>query len=104
MDEKKSEEEKVEGGAQEQSIHVPKANFEFLIQTFYIQAMINCGKIPNPANNQQEPNKEMATFNIDMLEMLKTKTQGNLEEDEGNLLEETLHQARMAFVEMPKGD
>ena len=43
---------------------------------------------------------ELAKYNIDMLEVLGTKTSGNITDEEKNLLENTLHQLRMAFVKI----
>ena len=46
------------------------------------------------------PDLEAAKFNIDMLAMLEEKTKGNLSPEEAGLLEQTLHQLRMAFVQL----
>jgi hypothetical protein len=46
---------------------------------------------------------EIAKHYIDMLEVLDTKTAGNLEAEEKKLLDTTLHQLRMAYVEMIRG-
>ncbi|GAH57754.1 unnamed protein product [marine sediment metagenome] len=43
---------------------------------------------------------DMAKYNIDMLEALQEKTKGNLTEQEGKVLENTLNEVRMAYVKV----
>ena len=43
---------------------------------------------------------ELAKYNIDMLETLEEKTKGNLTEEEKKVLENTLSQVRMAYVQV----
>jgi len=45
---------------------------------------------------------EMAKHNIDLLELLQEKTQGNLSADETQLLNHLLFQLRMTFVQSEK--
>jgi hypothetical protein len=44
----------------------------------------------------------LARQNVDILEMLEEKTQGNLTEAEAKLLSDVLYQARMACLQMGK--
>ena len=44
------------------------------------------GKVPNPISNKIEQDLEHAKFTIEMLRMLKDKTQGNLSSDEERLI------------------
>jgi hypothetical protein len=81
---------------------MPPADFSYLIQTFYLQALINTGNIPNPVTQTSEANPELAKFNISMMEILQEKTKGNLNETEQKLLGDCLHQVRMAFVDIGK--
>ena len=81
---------------------MPPADFNYLIQTFYLQALINIGSIPNPVTQTSEANPELAKFNISMMEILQEKTKGNLTEAEQQLLGDCLHQVRMAFVDIGK--
>lgn len=62
-------------------------------------ALIFLGRTPNPETGERTPNLEGARVLIDQLEMLETKTRGNLTRDEGALLQQTLMGLRMAFVE-----
>jgi hypothetical protein len=80
------------------SVSAPPATFEFLVQTLFTQALMACGRIPNPITKQSCRNLDTARHFIDMLEMVGKKTNGNLDRDEERLLEEMLHQSRMMYM------
>lgn len=77
---------------------LPPANFSMLVSMFTTQAMVGLGVLPNPVSNKAEPQPELAKHFIDLLGMLEEKTKGNLDDQEAELLDSTLHQLRMAFV------
>jgi len=56
--------------------------------------------IPDKDGERKEPNLELARYSIDMLELLKEKTKGNLEAEEERFLEEMTHQLRLRYVEV----
>ena len=65
-----------------------------------IQASIGLGGFQDPQSGQRiPPNLPTAKHYIDLLELLQAKTKGNLDENEKALLESTLHELRMAFVQ-----
>ena len=66
------------------------------------QAMIALGKLANPATGKAEKNLPAARLFIDMLEMIENKTRGNLTPDETKLLQSTLTDLRLMFVEENK--
>ena len=73
------------------------------IDKFYIR--VHLGKIMNPATGKTERELNQAKFVIDILGILKEKTQGNLSHEEQQLLESTLAGLRMNYVdETKKGD
>ena len=80
---------------------LPPASFEILVSTLSTQALASLGFLPDPASGQPAPNKALAKHFIDTLGVIDEKTKGNLNDDEANLLKETLHQLRMAFIQMP---
>ncbi len=80
----------------------PEASFSFFISTLALQTSVFLGQIPNPATNKKEKNLAQAKFIIDTLSMLKDKTKNNLNNDENNLLENTLYQLRMQYVSANK--
>lgn len=82
---------------------MPEADFVGLIQLLAMQAVVGLGGLAGPGGQDIPPNIELAKHHIDMLEVLETKTKGNLSEEEKRLLDTTLHQLRMAYVEALRG-
>ncbi len=67
-------------------------------------AAIHFGDLPDPISGQKaEPNLEGATQMIDILELLREKTQGNLTAEERQVLEQVLYELRMRFVTASSG-
>ena len=62
--------------------------------------MINLGVAPDPAGGSPEANIEGAKQMIDILGILREKTQGNLTEEEDRLLEQILAELKMRFVDV----
>ncbi|MFH1957765.1 MAG: DUF1844 domain-containing protein [bacterium] len=60
--------------------------------------MINLGKVSNPAAGKVERNLPQAKAAIDILEMLKRKTEGNLDKEEEKLLGNMLAEAQLNYV------
>ena len=75
------------------------ALFVNLVLLFKNAALQQMGKIMNPITGKIEKSMEQASFSVDMLEMLKGKTRGNLSEDLDRLLDSTLLELRMNYVE-----
>ena len=63
-------------------------------------AALFLGQIPNPQTGQGEVNLELAKMFIDQLAMVQEKTRGNLTDEEGGVLRNTLSNLQMAFVEV----
>ena len=62
-------------------------------------AMMLLGRTPHPESGQTVRDLDAAQMFIDQLEMLETKTRGNLNPQEAALLKQSLMSARLAFVE-----
>ena len=62
-------------------------------------AMMSMGKIKNPVTDKIERNLEHAKIYIDTLDMLLTKTKGNLSEYEEKFLTETLKELKLNYVD-----
>ena len=75
------------------------AMFAQLVMMFTSATLQHLGKLVNPASNKAEINLEAAQANIDMLDMLETKTSGNLKPDEARMLKESLTPLKLNFVE-----
>jgi hypothetical protein len=61
--------------------------------------MMAMGKVKNPVTDKVERNLEHAKIYIDTLDMLVTKTKGNLSEYEEKLLTETLKELKLNYVD-----
>jgi hypothetical protein len=75
------------------------ALFVNLVMIFQGAAMQQMGKIASPLTGKVERNLEQARFSIDTLAMLREKTRGNLSDDLARLLDSTLLNLRMNYVE-----
>jgi hypothetical protein len=73
-----------------------------VVALFGQQAMISLGKLVNPMTSKAEKNLPAARLFIDTLEMLERKTHGNLNSDETKVLQATLTDLRLMFVEESK--
>lgn len=61
------------------------------------------GRIPTPEGERLPPNLQAAKMMIDHLELIKAKTEGNLNSQESKILTEALQQVQLAFVEASGG-
>ena len=77
----------------------PQMDFPRLVLSLTTTAMLQLGLVPDPASQKVEKNLPAARQTIDILEILKEKTQGNLKPDEARLLDRCLHDLKMSFVE-----
>ena len=65
---------------------------------FYSDALAHLGQIPDPGTSQVHRDLDQARFVIDLLAMIKEKTEGNRTPEESVLLDEVLTTLRMGFV------
>ena len=82
----------------EQQIDKNSQLFFGLISSLSSQAYMQLGKLKNPMTDKIERDLEGASLSIDMIAMLKEKSEGNLSPDESTFVERTLHELRMNFV------
>lgn len=78
---------------------MPEMNFDRLIQSLYMQAIIQLGGATEPG---QPPQVDLlgARQTIDMLTVIAEKTKGNLSEEEAKLTQSALFELRMGFLEV----
>jgi hypothetical protein len=69
-----------------------------LVQSFQMAAMQQMGKVPNPATGETEKDLGHARLSIDMLEMLRERTAGNLTHEEARFLDHVLTEVRLLYV------
>lgn len=76
-----------------------KIDFGTFLIGFFQTGMMNLGRIEHPETGERIRDMEAAKHNVDILQLLQQKTEGNLETEEENLLERLLYDLRMAYVE-----
>ena len=79
---------------------LPPETFPTFLLSLHTSALIHLGLIPDPINNHKVVNLELARQNIDLLEMLQAKTEGNRTEEESKLFDNILYELRMAYVQV----
>ena len=72
--------------------------FTYLISTFQASAYIALGKKENPITKNIEINIEQASYYIDLLDMIKIKTDGNLTEYEEQILINTISELKLNLI------
>ena len=78
---------------------LPEMSFATLVISLSTSALIHLGVPPEPsAEPAPEVNLPLARQTIDILEILREKTRGNLDANESRLLEQILHDLRLRFV------
>ena len=75
------------------------ARFAQLVVMQTQNILFSLGQLGSPGEDPHEPNFDVARVLIDQLEMLQSKTRGNLSTEESRLLDNALSNMRLAFVE-----
>ncbi len=70
-----------------------------LVSMFQMAAMQQLGKLVNPLTDKTERDLNQAKFSIDVLNVLKEKTSGNLTADEDEFLSKVLFELQMNYVD-----
>jgi len=77
---------------------LPPLDFSSLVFPFYTQALIKLGLMEDPMKNSLGENLDFAKRLIDLLDLLKERTQGRLRPDEETFLESCLVQLKMSYM------
>ncbi len=75
------------------------ALFVSLLMMFHAATMQYLGKVKNPATDTIERNLEQAQAMIDMFDMLKEKTKGNLTQEEEKFLNNLAQELKLNYVD-----
>jgi hypothetical protein len=75
------------------------ADFQSIVQTLYTQALVYMGGVAM-RGGEGIFNLDMARYYIDLLGVLEQKTAGNLTDEEKQMLDAVLYQARMTFINL----
>ena len=74
------------------------AGFLELVNLLMMQAIIGLGGFQGPGGETIPPNPAAAKHHISLLEVLKSKTEGNLSTEEAKAIDDVLHELRMQFI------
>lgn len=77
-------------------------NFSTFIISLSTQALMHLGEIPNPLSGKVESDIPVAKQMIDIIGVLREKTQGNLDQGEEKLIENILFDLHIKYVEAVK--
>jgi len=75
-------------------------SFTSLVLMLAAGAMQTMGVIVNPITQKAEKNLKLARQTIDLLDILRAKTQGNLDDTESKLLAELLGDLKLKIVKL----
>jgi hypothetical protein len=94
----KKEKEEPKKETTEKAPPLPEVNFSSFLLSLSSSVLLHLGEIPDPQSGAKKKDMALAKQSIDILTLLKEKTEGNLTEEEKNLLENLLYDLRMRFV------
>jgi hypothetical protein len=79
-------------------VPMPPASLEMLLTTLATEALVALGQVPHPATGEAHVHRHQAQYLIDTIDVLRSKTKGNLTSAEQELIDSLLHQLRMVFI------
>ncbi len=79
---------------------MPEASFAEIINLLVMQAVVSMGGYQGPGGESLPPDLRAAKHFIDLLDILQTKTEGNLDPEEKTAINAVVHELRMRYVEV----
>ncbi len=86
----------------EKKPRMPEPTLSNFVASLASSALVQLGILPDPRTGGLKKDLEMARYTIDLLDMLKEKTQGNLTEEESRIIEEVVVELKLKFIEMSR--
>lgn len=87
-------------GNEEAQPVAPQINLSMFVMSLSTSAMMHMGMIKNPVSGIEEKDLPLAKQSIDILDMLKEKTEGNRDENEEHLFTSVLTDLKTKFVSL----
>jgi hypothetical protein len=78
---------------------LPPLDFSSLVFPFYTQALVKLGLMEDPIRSDTPVSLDFAKRLIDVLDLLKERTKGNLKPEEEKFLETCLLQLKMEYMQ-----
>ncbi|MBE9532099.1 MAG: DUF1844 domain-containing protein [Proteobacteria bacterium] len=76
---------------------MPPPDFSSFVFSISTTVLMDLGEIDHPIDNVKKVNLPMAKHSIDVLDMLKEKTKGNLTEQEGALIDNVVADLKLRY-------
>lgn len=76
----------------------PGPDLPSFLLMLYGEALIHLGEAPDPITGQTHQDLAQAKYTIDLLDLLKAKTEGNRTPEESGILEEILYALRVHYL------
>jgi len=78
---------------------LPPLEFSSIIILLYFPTLVQLGLVEDPGTGEKTENLQLAKRNIDLLDLLKDRTKGNLEAEEQQFLDGVLDQLKLAYLQ-----
>ena len=82
----------------QESLKKEERLFLYLVNTFKTSAMVALGTMKNPMTNELQINLKQASYYVDLLNMLQSKTKGNMSQYEEQMLINTVSELKMEII------
>ncbi|MDR1857588.1 MAG: DUF1844 domain-containing protein [Desulfovibrio sp.] len=79
-------------------IPMPEVTFSTFIMSMASSALVQLGEVPNPETGEIQEDLLLARHTIDVLDMLREKTENSLDEKERRLIYDLLYELRIKYV------
>ena len=73
-------------------------DFSTFVLSLNASALIHLGELPDPASKERTVSLPTAKHTIEILEIIKEKTRGNLDGEEEKLLDDVLYNLRLKYI------
>ena len=77
----------------------PPIDFMTFVTSLSVSALLHLGVMPDPETNLPSVNIPLARQTIDLVEMLREKTLGNLNDDEQQHIDGILYDLKLRFIQ-----
>jgi hypothetical protein len=77
---------------------LPPLDFSSVVILLYFPALVQLGLVEDPATGKRHESLSLAKRNIDLLDLLRDRTKGNLEDEEQKFLDGVLDQLKLAYL------
>jgi hypothetical protein len=79
-----------------------KVDFSTFVFSLFSSALIQLGDMADPITGNMDPDLSAAKQTIDIIDILKEKTKGNLSEEESNLLQNASAELKWKYLDAVK--